>query len=220
VDAIKILVTFGADVNAPNSAGFTPVSVAARDGRVDAIKALVTFGADVNAPNSACHPPVFSAAMVGHADVIKVLFDLGADLNAIGKVGFPPVIVAARAGHTHVVKMLWKLGADMSPDLPSSASATAGTSALSPYSPETQDLIGMGLDTIASRTAAAFGHGDTLDFIQKAIGKMKLIGGCDFCGSSTMKLNKCSRCKNARYCSRDCQTKDYKKHKKDCIQSS
>ena len=46
VDAIKVFVKLGADVNATVSNGATPVLVAARDGRVDAIKALYKLGAD------------------------------------------------------------------------------------------------------------------------------------------------------------------------------
>lgn len=38
---------------------------------------------------------------------------------------------------------------------------------------------------------------------------------CDLCSSSG-KLRICSRCKDARYCSRDCQVKDWPKHKLVC----
>jgi hypothetical protein len=36
---------------------------------------------------------------------------------------------------------------------------------------------------------------------------------CDFCGKSAEKLNRCSRCKIARYDSRKCQRKAWKEHK-------
>jgi len=45
----------------------------------------------------------------------------------------------------------------------------------------------------------------------------KLIGCCNFCGQfSKKKLKKCSICKAAWYCSKECQRKDWKKHKPDC----
>jgi hypothetical protein len=39
---------------------------------------------------------------------------------------------------------------------------------------------------------------------------------CDECHKQDVKLLQCSRCKKVRYCSKDCQMANWKKHKKDC----
>jgi hypothetical protein len=44
---------------------------------------------------------------------------------------------------------------------------------------------------------------------------------CSFCGriptSMGDKLVRCARCHKARYCNRECQTSDWKKHSKQCV---
>ena len=40
--------------------------------------------------------------------------------------------------------------------------------------------------------------------------------GCRACGKEGKPLLACSRCKMAKYCSEECQVRDWKKHKKDC----
>jgi len=44
--------------------------------------------------------------------------------------------------------------------------------------------------------------------------------GCRACGKEGKALSVCSRCKKVKYCSRECQVKDWKRHKKDCTQAS
>ncbi|KIK13866.1 hypothetical protein PISMIDRAFT_371194 [Pisolithus microcarpus 441] len=40
---------------------------------------------------------------------------------------------------------------------------------------------------------------------------------CVACGKGGVPLSACSRCKRAKYCSKDCQVKDWKTHKKNCV---
>ena len=39
---------------------------------------------------------------------------------------------------------------------------------------------------------------------------------CQMCGKEAAKMKKCSVCKRVRYCSEECQLKDWKEHKKAC----
>ena len=42
-------------------------------------------------------------------------------------------------------------------------------------------------------------------------------GGCSACGKQGGSLSLCGKCKSVRYCSKECQVKDWKAHKKNCI---
>jgi ankyrin repeat protein len=57
-DAINLAISYGADVNAPNAAGNTPLHLAAQQGADDVIQLLVAKGARVNVKNPAGLTPV------------------------------------------------------------------------------------------------------------------------------------------------------------------
>jgi hypothetical protein len=187
VQIVRTLAELGADINTSTNNGCTPMSVAAQDGHVDVIKTLAEFGGDVNTPDDDGSTPVYAAAQYGHVGVVKVLAKLGANVNTPKNSGGTPVLVAALEGQTAVIKALYKLGADMKPDFEFSVAKLA------------QD---------ENRTEA-------LQLIEKIMNK--LTKECDFCGSSSKRLKLCSKCEKVRYCSRECQVQDYKKHKKECI---
>ena len=46
--------------------------------------------------------------------------------------------------------------------------------------------------------------------------RMKLFHTCGFCKTGGREFKKCSVCKKVRYCSRECQKDDWKKHKPIC----
>jgi ankyrin repeat protein len=165
--------------------------MAAQEGHVDAIKTLVGLGADVKTPANDGGTPVYMAAQEGHVDVIKLLVGLGANVNTPADDGATPVLVAAQEGHVDVIKVLYKLGADMAP---TSYKCTA------------------------LNVANDWDHAEAVVLIEKILNKM--TSECAFCGCSTKRLSKCGKCEKVRYCSRDCQVKDHKNHKKECIQSS
>jgi hypothetical protein len=131
--------------------------------------------------------PVYMAAQEGHVDVIIALAKHGADLNTPRNDGATPVFIAATNGHTGVIKLLYKIGADMKPD-----------------------------STIFSINQVKHNEKNTkaVQLVDKILNK--LTNNCEFCGSSSKRLKVCSKCEKVRYCSRECQVQDYKKHKKEC----
>ena len=40
---------------------------------------------------------------------------------------------------------------------------------------------------------------------------------CEYCGATELTLKLCSACKRIRYCSKQCQTTDWKRHKRSCV---
>jgi ankyrin repeat protein len=187
VKAIRNYVKMGADVNSPDEDGWTPVLIAAQYGHVHVIRALAEHGADLNTPNNDGTTPVYIAAQEGHVEVIKVLVKHGADMNTPKDDGGTPVLAAAHRGHADVIKLLYKLGADMKLD-------------------STQFSM--------KQLAQDENNTKALQRINKILNKLN--SNCELCGSSSKRLKVCSKCEKVRYCSRECQVQDYKKHKKEC----
>ena len=86
----------GADPNARNEYGFTPLHLAALWGEADAIAALVEAGADPNAWDEYGETPLHTAARhFFKADTIAALIEAGADPNARDEHGGTPLHAAA-----------------------------------------------------------------------------------------------------------------------------
>jgi ankyrin repeat protein len=113
VDAINTLKAKGANVNMPNSSGFTPVYIAAYYGHANAITALEAAGANVNTPNRRGATPVFIAAFEGHASAIVALSTAGANVNTPNEDGYTPIYIAARQGHAEAISALKAAGANV-----------------------------------------------------------------------------------------------------------
>ena len=67
--------------------GFSPLTLAVKEGYVDAVKDLVGLGADVNGPDGSSFTPIVRAVQENHVDVIRTLVALGADLNTTNNDG-------------------------------------------------------------------------------------------------------------------------------------
>ena len=81
VDAIQILLANGAEINAVNRTGFTPLHHAAEESSPDAARVLIEAGADVNLPNNAGETPLERARREGHKEVASLLEKAGAKEN-------------------------------------------------------------------------------------------------------------------------------------------
>lgn len=87
----------GADVNARNKDGLTPLIAAADKGHLEVVKFLVEKGADVNAKDNNGRTPLIAAAPLGYLEMVKFLVDKGADVNAKNNNGITPLKVATAA---------------------------------------------------------------------------------------------------------------------------
>ncbi len=103
----------GADVNAPQADGTTPLMYAAYLGSTELAEALVAAGADVNAVNDYGTSAILEASIIGATGILEVLLENGADANWANPEGETPLMNTARAGLLDATRMLLDHGADI-----------------------------------------------------------------------------------------------------------
>ena len=116
VDVMNALILAGADVNAADGNGETPLTTAACNsvsGYVDAIRALITAGANVNVRTEAGKAALMRASENGGIDAVRALIAAGADVNAKDGLSWTPLHFAvSRAPNPQVIRALLNAGAD------------------------------------------------------------------------------------------------------------
>jgi hypothetical protein len=109
---VKKLLDRGANLNAKDILGYTPLHKAAMYGDIELVDLLLRYGADANAKTDKAETPLHLAASRGQADVVKMLLERGADVNARDEKGWTPLHFAAFNNHSNAAKMLLENGAD------------------------------------------------------------------------------------------------------------
>jgi len=112
-EIVKLVLARGADVNASDKYGWTPLHRAAGGGPAEIAKLLLDAGANVNARMEDGWTPLHEAALGGDAEVVKLLIDRGANVNAKDKDACTPLHSAALARDAEVVKLLLDKGANV-----------------------------------------------------------------------------------------------------------
>ncbi len=116
-EAVKKHIAAGADVNAKNKRGITPLHHAAIKGREGIVKLLINGNADINAKTAKRTTPLHYAAGSGHKEVVELLIAEGADVNAKEKrAGSPTPLDAAefvRQSYSPQLKTALKETADL-----------------------------------------------------------------------------------------------------------
>src|SRR4030095_1161299 len=88
---IRALADAGADVNAPDPAGETPLIAAARVGSVEAVTTLLERGVPVDATDAGFKQTALMVAIrENKPDVVRTLIARGANVNAKTRVGPTP----------------------------------------------------------------------------------------------------------------------------------
>jgi uncharacterized protein len=122
VKAVEAALDNGADVNARDADGITPLMHAARGDRPEianppmtdhpeVVELLIKRGADINAKTDSGFVALFWAARYGHDRVTKVLITHGADVNAKDKDGTTALKWASTNQQAKVVELLKEAGA-------------------------------------------------------------------------------------------------------------
>ena len=112
--AIAKLASTGANVNARDGRGRTPLHVAAFVKQRDAMKALVDAGADPNALDADRYDMVTIAAVADDTATLEAALKLGnRPTNVTSRYDGTALIAAAHLGHVEVVRILIKAGAPL-----------------------------------------------------------------------------------------------------------
>lgn len=112
VEFVKLLVSKGANVNAYNARGDTPLFTAIKNGSCDLVETLLSLGADANKPGSQDteHSAIHTMAVRGQLDLLKLVRRIcgcTADLQAPSqRYRSTPLHLAAFAGHVDIVRYL------------------------------------------------------------------------------------------------------------------
>lgn len=103
----------GADVNAENNNGITPLIAAAFYGRKDVAELLLANGAVVNSNGISVYPPLAAAIVQEQKELVDLLIVHGADVNRKLRDGTIPLHLAVLQGSADIVSLLVENGAEL-----------------------------------------------------------------------------------------------------------
>ncbi|KAH8649522.1 hypothetical protein BGZ61DRAFT_511306 [Ilyonectria robusta] len=110
---VRLLIGKGADANASDKDGWTPLLRASERGHEAVVRLLIDKRADVNASDNDGWTPLLRALENGHEAVAMLLIIKGADVHASNEHGWTPLLRALRNGYEAVVRVLIDKGADI-----------------------------------------------------------------------------------------------------------
>ncbi len=112
------LIAEGADPNAQDGIGNTPLTVAVRHGDIDMVHLLLNYGARVDGRGMLGVTPLMLAAEKDDAELVSVFLQAGADVNAKSESGRTALLVAQRNNNTPMTALLKSSGAEEAPHPP------------------------------------------------------------------------------------------------------
>lgn len=125
-DMIDPLVRAGADINAYDDRGFTPIILAAYNGQLATVEALIAHGANACRPDrDQGNTAQMGVAFKGEDAIAARLLKAGCDVNARNHAGQTALMMASLFNRTRQVDMLLAAGADRS--VRDAAGRTAGS---------------------------------------------------------------------------------------------
>lgn len=130
VEALQILIRFGADVNAKDDDGVTALLKAVEAGFIDIVLTLLDSGVDVDGTGRYGETPLMVAAAEGQNNIVEMLIQTGAEVNrkAVGDekgegAGWTALMLTAMENREEVMRQLLSVGAD--PEVTNDAGETA-----------------------------------------------------------------------------------------------
>jgi ankyrin repeat protein len=111
--AVQALLKQGADVNAADPDGTTPLQWAVRSDDAETVQMLLRGGANPRATNRYGVTPVSLAAANGNAAILEILLKAGANPAAAAPGGETILMIAARTGNPEALRLLLSRGVDV-----------------------------------------------------------------------------------------------------------
>ena len=103
----------GADVNAAQADGTTPLQWATYRNDLELVKALLARGAKAKVTNSFGASPLSEAVKIANLDLVTQLLKAGADVESPNADGQTVLMLAARNGSVEIARALLKYGANL-----------------------------------------------------------------------------------------------------------
>ncbi len=110
---VRQLIAAGADANAREADGSTPLLHAAHVGSVSSVQALLAAKADPKLTNRYGVGPIHEAALRADARLLETLLDAGAEVDQALPKGETPLMLAARTSGIGAVRLLIERGANV-----------------------------------------------------------------------------------------------------------
>src|SRR5678815_4217409 len=104
--AVLRLIADGADINARDARGRTPLLAATHANRVETAGALITAGADIDIRDNQKDNPFLYAGAEGLLDILRLLIVAEPDTRITNRFGGTALIPAVERGHVAVVEEL------------------------------------------------------------------------------------------------------------------
>ena len=113
LDAVRLLVEHGAEINTLNRFGNSALSEAASLGYVALVEWMLANGAMLELPGQS-DPTLHEAVRGGSLDVVRILIAAGADVDVIDSLGQTPLhVAAANDERRELISVLAKAGANI-----------------------------------------------------------------------------------------------------------
>ena len=204
-DIVRLLLSYGVDKEKPSKRGETPLFTACYMGHLEIVQLLLAGAANQG------RSPLFAACCgKGNLKTVKFLIKKGFDVNEARKYDeATPLHFACQEGATDIAKLLICSGAD--------------TNKISNFGRKALDMCSTGeMRAELEDSIALMSGGGVITVITRRKGR-----SCACCdekegeGAGTIgghpKFHICSSCRCVAYCSKLCQSRDWKvRHKKEC----
>ncbi len=115
IDAVKLLIAKGADVNFEDHNKLTPLHIACFSDHKNIADLLIKNQANINidiTEKPIVESPLHLASLKNHHEIVRLLLENGADIDAIDKNGKTPLNYAMSANSTETIEELIKRGAN------------------------------------------------------------------------------------------------------------